>query len=571
MNTAVISDFNADLFGRILENTSHAVGKVASFPFGQVFQSLLSVARGDLTVLNSDTTGKFQTDASQPHLENLIIWTRAESILPAFQRGLEFQNIDAEKLQEDVDTVVDLILECSPKVKNVFVMSWMMPLGHSGQGMLDYRPQSGLQFALNEANNRLSARLSSKTNVYVLNVLNYFLACSGRTSNPKLFYSAKVPFSTDVFKWAANDISSAIAGLNGKARRVVVLDLDNTLWGGILGDVGIEGIRLGGHDHTGEAFVDFQRVVKALTNKGIALAIASKNYESNALAAIKNHPEMILRLEDISAWRINWDDKAKNIVEIAQELNLGLSSFVFIDDNPAERARVAEALPEVLVPDWPEDPALYKEAFLKLACFNVPSISEEDRTRVTMFAAERTRKQLRESLSHEEWLATINMSATVNRLTTSNQSRVTQLINKSNQFNALARKIAEQDLVAWAAHPGHYCWSFRVADKYGDSGLTGVISAERVGSDMQISDFVMSCRVMGRQLENLMLGLVIQMAAENGASKLYIDFVPTDRNAPMRDFLDRSGLKKEGDHYEWNCVHHYPLPSHIRLIDARNE
>src|SRR5262249_44027937 len=224
-------------------------------------------------------------------------------------------------------------------------------------------------------------------------------------------------FHSDVFVEAARDIKAALAGLGGAARKVVILDLDDTLWGGIVGDVGWQGLRLGGHDSVGEAFVDFQRHLKALTRRGILLAIASKNEEPVALEAIGSHPEMVLRAEDFAARRINWKDKAQNIVDLMADLNLGLQSAVFIDDNPVERARVREALPEVFVPDWPEARLLYSSTLVGLRCFDAPAISREDAERSRMYAAERQREDLKKQVqSIDAWLRSLETRARVEPL-----------------------------------------------------------------------------------------------------------------------------------------------------------
>src|SRR5207249_4608997 len=189
-----------------------------------------------------------------------------------------------------------------------------------------------------------------------------------------------------VLQEAARDIKGAVQAIRGESRKLLVLDLDDTLWGGSVGEIGWQNIKLGGHDAVGEAYVDFQRVLKSLLNRGNLLAIVSKNQESVALAALENHPEMVLRPGDFAGWRINWRDKAENIVELVSELNVGLQSVVFIDDNPAERALVAEALPEVLVPQWPESPLLYSAALHDLRCFDRPCLTDEDLTRSQMYA-----------------------------------------------------------------------------------------------------------------------------------------------------------------------------------------
>ena len=207
----------------------------------------------------------------------------------------------------------------------------------------------------------------------------------------RLWYLGKIPYSDDVFGTVGREVVAATATIQGAARRLIVLDLDDTLWGGVVGDDGWESLRLGGHDSVGEAFVDFQRELRALSRRGILLALVSKNDEAVALEAIDRHSAMVLGRDDMVGWRINWSDKAANIVDLVASLNLGLQSVVFIDDSPYERARVRETLPEVLVPEWPTDPTDYVSTLTALTCFDTLTVSEEDRARTSMYAAERRR------------------------------------------------------------------------------------------------------------------------------------------------------------------------------------
>jgi FkbH-like protein len=256
----------------------------------------------------------------------------------------------------------------------------------------------------------------------------------------RAWYLGKMAAPRGILEEAAADIKAAMLGLTGGARKLLVLDLDDTLWGGIVGDIGWEGLRLGGHDAEGEAFVDFQKAIKSLKRRGIVLGIVSKNEESIALEAIASHPEMVLRQDDFVAWKINWQDKARNIAELAQALNLGLQSVVFIDDNPVERARVREALPEVLVPEWPEDKLLYPSTLLRLGCFDTPALSKEDLERTRMYAEEQQRERLQQQVgSIEEWLMTLGLQVQAEPLKPVNLARSTQLLNKTNQLNLSRR------------------------------------------------------------------------------------------------------------------------------------
>ncbi|MBI3874569.1 MAG: HAD-IIIC family phosphatase [Verrucomicrobia bacterium] len=340
------------------------------------------------------------------------------------------------------------------------------------------------------------------------------------------------------------DVKAAIRGLRGMARRLVVLDLDDTLWGGIVGDVGWENVQLGGHDPVGEAFQDFQRALKALTRRGIVLGIVSKNTESVALDAIRQNSEMILRDSDFAGWRINWSDKAQNMADLAAELNLGLQSIVFIDDNPVERARVREALPEVLVPEWPESPLLYVSALQSLRCFDAPAVSREDAARTQSYVSDRQRADLKKQAgSLDEWLKSLGIKVTVEPLSPANLKRATQLLNKTNQFNLATRRLTEPELDAWAKQPSRRAWAFRVADKFGDAGLTGLASLEVRDGVAHVVDFLLSCRVLGRKVEETMIAWLVARAKEFNAAEVRAEYLPTPKNKPVLEFWQRSGFE----------------------------
>jgi FkbH-like protein len=401
----------------------------------------------------------------------------------------------------------------------------------------------------------------------VLDAQRWLLSAGKNPCSPKLWYLGKVPFSSQVLAEAAQDVHAAISALGGDARKLVVVDLDDTMWGGIVGDVGWENLRLGGHDGLGEAFVDFQRGLKGLTRRGVVLAIVSKNEEATALEAIRSHPEMILRENDFVAHRINWRDKAQNILEIVKELNLGLQSTVFLDDNPVERARVREALPEVLVPEWPEDKHMYRSALMSLRCFDTPSISKEDQERTSLYAAERQREKLQASVgSMDEWLKSLGIRVTCEPVRGSNITRSTQLLNKTNQLNLSTRRLTEAELLEWAAGPGRAIWAVSVSDRFGDAGLTGLVSVERGGERVKIVDFVLSCRVMGRKVEEAMVHVAVAHARADRAKHVEAHFLPTAKNKPCLTFWQGSGFASDADmRFVWDASREYALPEPITL------
>jgi FkbH-like protein len=363
----------------------------------------------------------------------------------------------------------------------------------------------------------------------------------------------------------------------GFTKKLIVVDLDNTLWGGVVGDLGWQNLQLGGHDYAGEAFLDFQRALKSLRNRGILLAIVSKNEESVALEALSKHPEMALRPEEFAAWRINWRDKAANVAEVVAELNLGLQSAIFIDDNPVERARVREALPEVYVPEWPEDKTLFASHLLELDCFDSAYSTAEDASRNLTYAMGKQRELLKKTVSSaEEWLLCLDTEVAVEEVSDSNRVRVVQLLNKTNQMNLTTRRVSEQELQAWLDEGRRKLWTFRVKDKFGDSGLTGILSLEIESEAARIVDFVLSCRVMGRKVEHAMVAFASQYCATLGLRELRANYIATAKNKPCLSFWQSSGfvIGSEENAFSWPIGQVYPPPAGIQmkgLWDGRSD
>ena len=553
MKGLLISDFNIENLASYLKKEPNAPAiESVSVCYGRVSQTLLD----DAAPIWSERP------------DFVVAWTRPEGVLQTFGDLLSCSPVSDQDLNREVDSYAAALLRASKRTRAMFVPTWVIPPFHQTQGLLDLAASGGAARALMRINVRLLESLAGAPTIHPLWGDKWIQLGGPAAFNYRLWYLGKIPFSNEVFKAAARDIKAALRGLNGQAKKIVLLDLDDVLWGGIVGDAGWEGLTLGGHDPAGEALVDFQRELKALTRRGILLAIVSKNEESVAMEAIAKHPEMVLKLVDFAGWRINWRDKAENIHALMNELNLGLDSAVFIDDSAVERARVRETLPALLVRDWPSDKRLYPQALLSLDCFDRPSLTEEDRQRSRMSAVDRERKQSKIDLGNlEEWLATLNTSVRVEELNQANLPRAAQLLNKTNQMNLSTRRMSEAEFQAWVREKTRRAWTLRVSDRFGDSGLTGILTIEIDGLRATIIDFVLSCRVMGRKIEEAMLHVGINWARSAGVQEVYANYHQTGKNKPCYDFFEKSGLAcRDRNIFVWDAGQAYPLPPAIHLV-----
>ncbi len=338
-------------------------------------------------------------------------------------------------------------------------------------------------------------------------------------------------------------IARTVAALRGKTRKCLVLDLDNTVWGGVIGDDGLEGIVLGQGSAEGEAFLSVQRAALEYRSRGIVLAVSSKNDEAVALRPFRDHPEMLLKEDHISIFQANWQDKASNIELIAERLNIGIDSLVFLDDNPFERELVRRELPLVAVPELPADPALYARTLSWAGYFDAVAISEEDRKRAGFYKANAARNAaLTSSTDLQGYLRSLEMVCTIKPLDPVGRARVAQLINKSNQFNLTTRRYTESEVAAVEAMVGKFTMQVRLADKFGDNGMISVLIFDK-GPEVWINDtWLMSCRVLGRSVEDAALAHVCAAAKAGGARKLVGIYLPTPKNQMAAEHYGRLGF-----------------------------
>ncbi len=360
----------------------------------------------------------------------------------------------------------------------------------------------------------------------------------------RLWYEAKQPFAHDLAPELARTAAALIAAALGASRKCVVLDLDDTLWGGVIGDVGLAGIELGEGSPRGEAFKAFQEYLRALRERGVLLGVCSKNEPANARLPFESHPETVLRLSDFAAFQASWGPKSDALRAIAADLALGLDALVFVDDNPAEREQVRQALPEVAVIELPSDPAEYPRALEASRWLEVARLTDEDRARAGQYQIREELRTLEQTMDLSDFLASLQMRATVAAVDAASLARVTQLINKTNQFNLTTRRLTSGEVSLLAADPGVFARGVRLADRFGDHGLIGVVIARRNGDAVHVLDWLMSCRVLKRGVERLLLNELAAWADAQGAKQLHGRFLPSGRNELVRGLFDELGFER---------------------------
>jgi FkbH-like protein len=360
----------------------------------------------------------------------------------------------------------------------------------------------------------------------------------------RYWHHSKHAFAFDALPPVCFSFSRLVGALKGLAKKCLVLDLDNTLWGGVIGDDGLQGIRLG-TGAEGEAFVHFQKFILSLKKRGVILAVCSKNEQANAREVFEKHPDMVLTLDDIAVFRANWDNKADNIRAIADILNIGLDSMVFIDDNPAERALVREFLPMIAVPELPEDPSGYIEALHQERYFETGSYSQEDGERAEYYRANAARNETRVKFTDETaFRASLKMECEIGELTGLFLPRSSQLINKSNQFHLTGTRYNESEISSLLQRPDWIGRHFILRDRFGDNGLISVVLMRRDDDKLHIDTWVMSCRVLGRSMEEFIANEIAAVARDFGCRSVIGRYVRSKKNKLVENLYQRLGFSK---------------------------
>tara|TARA_Y100000590_G_scaffold463122_1_gene629066 strand:- start:29736 stop:31457 length:1722 start_codon:yes stop_codon:yes gene_type:complete len=437
---------------------------------------------------------------------------------------------------------------------------------YSPNGIIETKLEFGFHEMIQEINNSLRNLSKQHNSVYVFD-FNQFVSKYGENNifDYRQFHLGDIQISLNFIPHLGYELMSYIKPLTGTNRKCIVLDLDNTLWGGVVGEDGFDGIELG-HTSNGKAFVDFQKELLTLWKQGIILAINSKNNFDDAIKVINEHPNMILREDHFASIQINWNDKAQNLVEIAKEINIGLNSIVFFDDDKLNQTRIKQEFPEVLTIDLPNDPSKFSSILKNLNDFNVLQRTDEDTKRGKMYAEQRERNEFEKSVSNlDDFLKQLDIQVKIKKSDEFLIPRISQLTLKTNQFNLTTKRYQEEQIRDFSNNQNFEVGCAQVLDKFGDNGITGVYIIKKNKKIWTIDTFLLSCRIMGRGIENAILSQIFLTAKSDGIEEIHAEFIPTQKNQPAENFLSDFGFKKQGDIWIYKLNNEIKLPNHLKV------
>lgn len=528
---AFLGSANWDLVGCEFERTFREVTKreaaVFSVPFAQ-YRAQLWDAHSDLQAAE---------------LDYVILCERFEDFFDsAFSI---FDGSQKSAFLERFDEYVDVIKTARQNLRGVLLVLDFVPVKPLPESLQASEVESVGAF-VEAINLRLKHVCDDLADCYLVRLSTLVSHYGSRNADPQKFWHlARAPFSRDFASQLCRYLIKYLLALQGETVRVLVTDLDNTLWGGVVGDDGLENLKLGG-DFPGSAFVEIQKTLKTLRNRGIALAVCSKNTERVAAEVFEKHPEMILKLDDFASVRINWRDKVQNLREIADEIGVGLSSLCFIDDSPYERAAVRQMLPEVIVPELPADATSWPVSILSHPYLASLSLTREDQIRAQQYESRaRVKREAKKFSNKEDYWTSLKMKLFIHPLADWNKQRVLQLLSKTNQFNMTTRRYSEGDLDG-LAQEGAMILAIGLADKFSQREIVGVLILKpgNEGTSVDIDSFLLSCRVLGRDVENGLLSWACRHYRELGFSQLTGRFIETPRNLPASRVYEDFGFKR---------------------------
>ena len=550
IKVAILGDTATQFLNVALQGTAFDQGynfEIYEADFGQISRQIM------------DPTSEFYD--FEP--EYTIIFEASHKLLSYYYK---LYNDQLNFAQKKINYLEDLYHTITQRTKSKVIFCNFPEIDSQIFGNFSQKVESSFGFQQRKLNYLLAELALEKSNLFIADlcaIQNKF----GRDFmfSPSVYINTEMVLSLDILPVVAENMVGIISSIEGKFKKCLILDLDNTTWGGIIGDDGLEKIQIGSLG-IGKAFSEFQHWVKALQRRGIIIAVCSKNDEDKAKEPFEKHPDMVLKLEDISVFVANWENKADNIRKIQSILNIGLDSMVFLDDNPFERNLVRENLPEVCVPELPEDPANYLEYLYELNLFETASFSENDAERTKQYQIESQRATALESFTNvEEFLKSLNMISDVQEFNNFSKPRVSQLSQRSNQFNLRTVRYTEEEVNDLIQSDQHYTLSFTLEDKYGDNGLICVIVLKGLDSEnIFIESWFMSCRVLKRGMEEFTLKTIVETAKKNGFKKLIGEYIESPKNQMVQNHYENLGFKSENGKWILEIADYQPSEVNIK-------
>jgi FkbH-like protein len=561
VKVAILSSFTANGIKETLYVKCHEIGIFADIyicPYNQYAEDIFT---------DDSPLYRFQPDLIIVFID--VIRIQGDRYLLANAEKNMDNRLWATDKTEELSGLIEKMKENS-KAKIIF-HNLSVPI-NSPMGILEIKQDCGLFESVELINSNLREKYKKDPQVFIFdyNTLSSRLG-KEQIFDYQLYYLGDIKVNTENIPDLCDEYLPYILTFASQTRKCIVLDLDNTLWGGIIGEDGIDGINLG-LSPEGRPFVEFQKYLLSLYYRGIILAINSKNNFDDAMKVIRVHPDMVLRENHFAAFRINWVDKITNLQSLVNELNIGLDSVVFIDDDKLNCMMIRSALPEVLVVELPEDPSLYLQTLMNLKVFDTFQITEEDQKKGQMYVEQRQRTDfLKNASTINEYLTGLNMVVTIESANEFTIPRISQLCQKTNQFNMTTKRYLEENIRAFVQDPEYLVVGINVKDKFGDNGLSGAAIVKKEGRIWTIDTFLLSCRVIGRKIEEALIGTILMQAKKGGAKELIGVFIPTKKNAPAQDFYSKNGFSHlatiDGkEQWAFDISREFHIPDFIKII-----
>jgi FkbH-like protein len=504
-----------------------------------------------------------------PDITFLLLDTR--SLLGEFfYTPYSLSYLERQKLiEKKFDEIKNLVTFFINQTKSKLVITNFNIPSYSPYGIFETKAEDSFHTDIIKLNQNLVNEFTNHDSVFIFD-FNSFVNFHGEKNifDIKQFLFGDIKISLDYIPTLANQLMGYFYASLGLSKRAIVLDLDNTLWGGIIGEDGFNGIKLG-DSAQGNSYVEFQKNLLALHQRGILLAINSKNNPDDALEVITKHPNMILKKEHFASMKINWNNKVSNMIDISKELNFGLDYLVFFDDDPVNRELMKSSLPEVLTIDLPSDSSEYSTVLKNMREFDVLKITNEDSKRGQMYLEQKQRHELEDRVTNlDEFLEQLNLKIKIKSADKFSIPRISQLTLKTNQFNLTTKRYQEEEIKNLIESEKIEIVYAQVEDKFGDNGITSVYILNKINpQEWYLDTFLLSCRIMGREIEKCIMQHIISKAKKNGVKKIKADYLPTKKNKPVESFLPDCGFVKENNSWVLDVNEEFKYPDFIEVID----